>query len=85
LHDYQTFKVPWSKKATELGISGTILLILRIDLQGKVVGVALKSGVGFGLDEQAVALARTFRFRPAKASSGQPIPAAVQWSFHVAP
>jgi len=84
LGDYARFKVPWTEEARRRGISGAIVVRLRVAASGAVVATSLIRGLGHGLDERAIALARKFRFRPARDAGGIAVAVNVDWSFHVA-
>jgi TonB family protein len=65
------------------GLSGSIVLVLEIDVHGKVLRVELSEGMDTALDMQAMQLALKFRFRPARDDDGTPIPSRVSWTFRV--
>jgi protein TonB len=82
---YDRFRVPYTRAAVEHGVSGRIAVRLRIDADGRVASASLQTGLGHGLDEKALALARRFRFRPALDARGEPISVEIPWTSHVAP
>lgn len=54
------------KEAREAGVEGKVFLELLIDEAGKVTEAKIAQGLGFGLDELAIARAKTCSFTPAK-------------------
>ncbi|MFL5320818.1 MAG: energy transducer TonB [Myxococcaceae bacterium] len=58
-------KVPYPEEARKAEIEGTVLMKVTIDNEGKVVDVKLLKGVGYGLDEAAMAAMKRFKFKPA--------------------
>ncbi len=85
LEDYASFEVPYSDEARERGAAGTIHIGLLVDATGVVREAVVLEGIGFGLDEQARALAATFRFEPARNRAGNATSARIRWSFRVKP
>ena len=57
-------------------ISGAVVVSLVIDEQGLPTQVKVVRGLGYGLDEQAVAAVRAYRFKPAT-KDGKPISASL--------
>lgn len=55
----------YTDKARAKGLSGTVYLVLRVDEQGQIVNILVKSGLAHGLTESAVTAARQIRMRPA--------------------
>jgi periplasmic protein TonB len=55
----------YPQAAREAGIEGKISVELLISEQGKVVEAKVMKGLGFGLDELAIARAKTCNFEPA--------------------
>jgi protein TonB len=62
----------YNANARAAGIEGKVRVRLTVDETGKVVDVAIISGLGYGLDEAALAAAREASFEPATAC-GKPI------------
>lgn len=68
-------------EARELGVEGQSVLRVHIDEHGKVRGVKLIKGVGYGLDEEAMRMLRTrCRFGPAYDKHHQPVPTAITYT-----
>ena len=63
----------FSEEARRAKVSGTVLLKVKLDDQGKPAQVTVIRGIGYGLDEKAVESARRYRFNPAM-EDGKPIP-----------
>lgn len=58
-------KAPYPNEARRAGIEGSVIVSLKIDENGKVIGVKAISGPGYGLEEAAVTALWKYRFRPA--------------------
>ncbi len=71
----------FSDFARKFGMQGTVLLKVIIDKTGAVVRPEIERPVGFGLDEQAVARVRGWKFKPAM-RDGKPV--AVEMNIEVA-
>jgi protein TonB len=54
----------YSTAARSAGIEGKVRLKITVDENGNVVDVAVIAGLGYGLDEAAVAAARATKFEP---------------------
>lgn len=57
-------RAPYPREALEAGIEGKVLLLVKVDTEGRVIGVRVLRGVGHGLDEAAVEAVRQFTFKP---------------------
>jgi protein TonB len=55
----------YSDRAREAGVEGKVRVELTVDETGTVVSVRVLSGLGYGLDEAAVAAAKRATFEPA--------------------
>src|SRR4051812_23953234 len=55
----------YSERAREAGIEGKVRVELTVDETGRVVSVRVIQGLGYGLDEAAVAAAQSATFEPA--------------------
>ncbi len=66
--------------AIDARIEGSVVLRLHLDALGVVTRVELVEGLGYGLDEAAIAAANKFEFEPAEID-GQPAP--VVFSFAI--
>lgn len=62
----------YTEAARAANVEGKVRVRVHIDESGKVAGVELVSGVGYGLDEAALASARAARFDPAT-KCGKPV------------
>jgi len=76
--------VTYPKEAAALGIEGAVRLRVELDERGRVVDVKVLSGLGHGLDGEAVeALRHRCTFSPAIASDGRPVPFVIDpYVFH---
>jgi len=76
--------VAYPPEAAALGIEGAVRLRVELDERGRVVDVKVLSGLGHGLDREAVeALKHRCKFSPAIASDGRPVPFVIDpYVFH---
>lgn len=58
----------YSEAARRAHIEGVVRLELMVDENGDVVSARVLQGLGYGLDEAAIAAARRFHFKPAQKS-----------------
>jgi len=63
----------YTREAQQANIEGSVRLELTIDASGNVTNVKVLSGLGFGLDEAAVAAAKQWTYKPAT-KCGKPVP-----------
>ncbi len=56
---------PYTESARKARISGTVIVQAIVDQEGKVTHVKLLKGLGFGLDESAMAAIKQWKFKPA--------------------
>lgn len=61
------------EKAREKHLSGTVEISLVVDEKGIPQNLVVTHGVGSGMDEEAVAAVRQYRFKPALAPDGTPV------------
>jgi len=71
----------YSMDAVKVKLQGVVLLAAVITADGKVTDVHVAKGLGYGLDEKAVEMARTWRLIPARGPDGKP--AAVRTTIEV--
>src|SRR5260370_41725073 len=74
----------YSQEARRLGIAGSVVLFLTVDVSGKPRDVTVLLPLGVGLDEKAVQAVKEWRFEPAT-NAGRPVAmaATVEVSFSV--
>jgi TonB family protein len=60
-----------------LRVEGTVTLEAKVDVHGNLTNVRVVKGLGFGLDEQAIAAVQTWQFAPAL-KNGVPVEAITQ-------
>jgi protein TonB len=74
----------YSEEARKARYSGSVLLAIDVDVNGRVANVRVVKSLGLGLDEKAKEAVLKWRFRPAMAG-GRPVtaPAQVQVTFHL--
>jgi TonB family protein len=66
-------------------VSGYVHLVLTVDPLGHVGRVAVRQGLGHGLDEIATRHALQIRFYPARDRAGNPTVGTVRWRFYFEP
>jgi len=68
------FKVDpeYSEEARKAKYSGTVLLQLVVDVDGKAKNIKVMKGVGLGLDEKAIEAVQKWKFSPGK-KDGKPV------------
>ena len=66
----------YSKVARKAGREGTVVLWMIVGVDGRPIDIQVARALGMGLDEQAVAAVRNWRFKPAL-KDGQPVPVRV--------
>lgn len=74
--------LPYTEEAARGRISGDVQLVLTVDPLGRVGRVAVRRGLGHGLDEIAIQQAMKIRFRPARDRAGRPTVGTVRWRYH---
>lgn len=76
--------ITYPREAEALGIQGSVRLRVSLDEKGKVVEVKVLSGLGHGLDREAVdAIEHKCKFTPAIANDGRPVPYVIDpYVFH---
>ena len=62
----------YSEEARKAKYSGTVLLQLIVDVDGKAKAIKVVKGVGLGLDEKAVEAVQKWKFTPGK-KNGSPV------------
>lgn len=65
-------RADYSDEAMKVKIQGVVELLAIITADGRVTDVHVVKGLGYGLDENAVKAARTWRLRPALGPDGKP-------------
>ncbi|SRR6266568_5206023 len=63
----------YTPEARKAGIEGPIELWISIDDHGNVTDARVVKGLGYGLDEEAVKIAKTWKFKPAT-QGNKPVP-----------
>jgi len=63
----------YSSKARGARLEGTVVLKAIITADGAATNVEVVRSIGNGMDEEAVAAVRTWRFTPARGPDGQPV------------
>jgi len=67
--------------ARAVGLEGVVKLSVDLNEKGVVVGVKVIERAGHGFDEAAVKAMRQFRYRPALASDGRPVPCRFAYTY----
>jgi len=63
----------YTADATKLHIEGTVVVKIRVSAAGVVTVLGVTHGLGHGLDQSAVDVAKGIRFKPAVDASGSPV------------
>lgn len=72
----------YSEEARKAKVSGSVVLQLVVDVDGRAKNIKVIKAVGFGLDEMAVETVREWIFRPgSKDGRDVPVPATVEVDF----
>jgi TonB family protein len=66
----------YSEEARKAKVQGVVVIAAEIDDGGRTRNIRVTRPLGLGLDEQAIAAAALWRFRPATAD-GQPVASTV--------
>jgi|SRR3989442_3269092 len=64
----------FSDEARKSKTQGVVVLRLVLMPDGRAANISVVRGVGVGLDERAVEVVQTWRFRPAREPSGKVVP-----------
>jgi TonB family protein len=67
--------------AKRMGIEGVVTFKIGVDEKGDVVDVRIVERAGHGFDEAAAKAMRRFKFKPAIANDGRPVPCRIQYVF----
>ena len=73
-------KATYSEEARRANVTGDVLMEVVIRADGTVGAARVTRGLGFGLDERAIAAVRQWRFAPAR-RAGVPVDVAVEVSM----
>lgn len=65
-------RADYSDEAMKVKIQGVVELLAVVTADGRVTNIHVVKGLGYGLDENAVKAARTWRLRPALGPDGKP-------------
>jgi protein TonB len=68
----------YPERARAAKVQGTVLLDITVTPEGKATTPILIKGPGEGLDEAAIEAVKSWKFRPAKDASGEPVTVHVQ-------
>ncbi len=63
----------YSDEARKARYSGTVVLLIVVDTEGRSTDIRVVRGLGLGLDEKAIEAVRTWRFKPGQ-RGGTPVP-----------
>ena len=74
----------FSDEARKAKFQGIVMLMVVVGTDGRPYNIRVRQSLGMGLDEEAIAAVKNWRFRPAT-FHGQPIATqiAVQVDFHL--
>jgi protein TonB len=68
-------------EARQKRIEGDVIVELIVDERGRVIRRRVVKGLGHGLDQRALAMARKLRFEPAIDANDRPVTSKVPWTF----
>ncbi len=68
---------PYTDQARELGIEGTVVILVLVRMDGTIGGVSVSQGLEETLDESAVNAVRKWVFKPAT-REGRPVDAVLE-------
>ena len=74
-------KPEYPEEAREAGVEGDVILLLRIDREGRVSAVKVLAGPGHGLEAAATRAAWQLRFFPATLD-GEPVVTEIRFTYH---
>jgi TonB family protein len=63
----------FTEEARKSKYQGTVTLLVVITADGRATNIRVSRGLGMGLDEEAVAAVRGWKFKPARAPDGRPV------------
>src|SRR5580704_8470356 len=75
----------FSDEAVKAKYQGTVYLTAIVGPDGRATDIHVAKGVGLGLDENAIAAVRTWRFKPALGPNGKPaaVRTTIEVTFHL--
>lgn len=75
----------YTDEAREAKVQGRILVSVLVGADGRVTDVRIESGLGFGLEDRAIAAIRGWRFAPGRDAARHPVPAwvTVETMYHL--
>lgn len=75
----------YTDEAMKVKIQGAVLLMVTITKDGRVTDIHIVKGLGFGLDEKAIEIVRTWRLQPAAGPDGRPaaVRTPIEADFHL--
>ncbi len=73
-------KPPYPEEAKKNDIEGDVLVRITVDENGDVTNVKVVKGLGFGLDEAAVAALKKYKFKPAT-KGGEAVGTTIMFTF----
>jgi TonB family protein len=85
LDDGAMRRLPYTRAAVDLNVSGDVVMDILIDESGRVSSVHPRNRLGYGLDEIAVREVKKIPFRPARDAAGRPIAFWFRWNVHFYP
>jgi periplasmic protein TonB len=84
LGDYDYSK-DYPAEALRQGIEGEVVVRVLVAEDGAVAEARLVRGLGGGLSQKALELARRLRFKPARDDGGRAVATWITWTFHFTP
>jgi protein TonB len=77
----QEIKADFPTEAKQMGLEGVVSLRVGVDEKGNVVEVRVVDRAGHGFDEAAIKAMRKFKFTPAVANDGRPVPVRLLYKY----
>jgi TonB family protein len=68
-------------EAKRMGIEGAVTFRIGIDEKGNVAELRIVDRAGHGFDEAAMKAMRQFKFSPALANDGRPVPVRIVYKY----
>jgi periplasmic protein TonB len=71
----------YTDEAKKAEVEGSVMLKITIDVDGRVVDVVLVRGLGYGLDEVAIASVKKLKWKPA-IKAGEMVSTTIPYKFN---
>jgi len=81
-YDREFLGKDYPPEALKNGVEGAVTVRVLVSDKGTVSEAKLVKGIGYGLDEKALELAKRLKFEPARDTADRPVPVRISWTFH---